>query len=118
MSPDMQEYIHEGELGPYGDMQSSIEGAPIDQKIAGENFTTVKKNRQYSKLRKIQSAMPSRDRSRLEKDRYRDEKERTQMKTMDSTNENAKSQAVSMSKSYISHLENALNEEQRAREKL
>lgn len=34
------------------------------------------------------------------------------------TTDNAKSQAVSMSKSYISHLENELNEEKRAREKL
>lgn len=73
-------------MGPYADTQSSIEGAPHDQKIAAENFS-MKKNRGYSKLRKIQSAMPSRDRSRLEKDRYRDDKERTQMKTMDSTNE-------------------------------
>jgi len=47
------------------------------------------------------------------------------MKTMDTTenfeiakSEISRSQAVSMSKSYISHLELELNEEKRAREKL
>lgn len=45
--------------------------------------------------------------------RFREDK--TQMKTMDTEN---KSQAVSVSKSYISQLENELNQEKMAREKL
>lgn len=45
MSMDMQAYLEEGvEMGPYADTQSSIEGAPHDQKIAAENFS-MKKNR-------------------------------------------------------------------------
>ena len=55
----------------------------------------------------------------MEKDRYREDnnKDKAQLKTMDDT-DNAKSQAVSQSKSYISNLEKDLKDERQAREKL
>lgn len=57
------------------------------------------KGRNKSKQRTIQSALPGgRTRSKLEKDN-RLKEDKTQMKTMDTEN---KSQAVSVSKSYIS----------------
>ena len=110
---DPAAYVDEADMNVYNDSPQQM-ASQDDAKY--QNSSGQNKQRKMSKLRKIQSAMPSRDRSRLEKDRYREEKDRTQMKTMDS--ENAKSQAISVSKSYISHLENELNEEKRAREKL
>lgn len=83
---DPAAYIDEADMNVYNDSPQQM-ASQDDAKY--QNSSGQNKQRKMSKLRKIQSAMPSRDRSRLEKDRYREEKDRTQMKTMDS--ENAKS---------------------------
>ena len=66
-----------------------VDRAQDDSKMVTENAQA--KKRVFSKKRMIKSAMPSRQRSKLEKDRYKEDKDKdktAQLKTMDDT-ENA-----------------------------